>query len=171
MMRGMTGQTMHTIALALGSNLGDRLANLRKTREALARYMTVTATSPIYETAPVYVTDQPAFLNAALIAQTALDPQTLLFTIKNIERDVGRTPTFRFGPRVIDIDILFYDDLQYITPELSIPHPGLPERSFVLNPLADVASGWKHPVTGLTVRAMLEALPDADSLHPLSETF
>jgi 2-amino-4-hydroxy-6-hydroxymethyldihydropteridine diphosphokinase len=171
MMRGMPLQPLHKIALALGSNIGDRLANLRKAREALARYVTITAASPVYETAPAYVTDQPSFLNAALTGETALEPQALLFTVKNIERDVGRTPTFRFGPRVIDIDILFYGDLRLLTPELSVPHPALAERSFVLKPLADIAPDWPHPATGLTVRAMLEALPDADSLRPLDEAF
>jgi 2-amino-4-hydroxy-6-hydroxymethyldihydropteridine diphosphokinase len=170
MMRGMEIPS-HKVCFSLGSNVGDRLANLRAAHKALQRYMTVTDLSPIYETAPAYVTDQPDFLNAALTGTTALEPQALLFTIKEIEREVGRQPTFRFGPRAIDIDILFYDALQVQSAELTIPHPGLPERAFILQPLVDIAEDWPHPVTGHTVRAMLDALPDQGGVRKIDDAF
>jgi len=161
--------TPHKIALALGANIGDRLTALRAAREALARYMTITALSPIYETPPAYVTDQPVFLNAAIAGTTLLDPPTLLLTIKKIERAIGRTPTFPNGPRVIDIDILFYDDLQMRAPELTIPHPSMAERSFVLRPLADIVGEWLHPSLNISVNTMLSALPDNDGAQRISE--
>ncbi len=160
----------HKVCLSLGSNMGDRLANLRAANKALARYMTLTGVSPVYETSAAYVTDQPDFLNAAVSGHTALEPQALLFTIKQIERDIGRTPTFRYGPRIIDIDILFYDDLHMSSAELNVPHALLHERSFVLKPLADIAADWRHPVNGKTVKSMLEALPDHNDLRAINET-
>lgn len=160
---------LHKVCLSLGSNLGDRLANLRAANKALAPYVTLTNVSPIYETAPAYVTDQPYFLNAAVTGHTSLDPHALLYTVKSIERDIGRQPTYRYGPRVIDIDILFYDSLHLATPELNVPHALIAERPFVLRPLADIAAEWKHPVSGLSVRTMLDALPDQDGLRVLGE--
>jgi len=145
--------------LALGSNLGDRLDALRRTVKALSSCVDVQAVSPVYETAPAYVTEQPVFLNAVLTGTTKIEPLPLLWALKNIEREIGRTPTFRYGPRVIDIDILFYDDLVFETPELTIPHAHLHERDFVLRPLADIAPDWKHTKSGQTVTDMLGLLP------------
>ncbi len=162
-------ESPHKIALALGANIGDRLAALHAARESLAEHMSITALSPIYETPPAYVTDQPSFLNAAITGTTGLEPQALLFTVKEIERAIGRKPTFRNGPRVIDIDILFYDDLQMRTPELTIPHPLIAERAFVLRPFADIAGNWIHPVTNITVSAMLAALPADESIYVINE--
>lgn len=150
------------VCLALGSNLGDRLAALRAAKEALAPLMAVTATSPVYETAPAYALDQPRFLNAALRGTTTLDPRTLLINLKDIEREIGRRPTFRYGPRVIDIDILFYGDRQIHTTDLTIPHLLMAERIFVLKPLADIAGDWVHPGLGQTVEALCAALPNQD---------
>ncbi|HNQ66552.1 MAG TPA: 2-amino-4-hydroxy-6-hydroxymethyldihydropteridine diphosphokinase [Smithella sp.] len=155
----MTNLLPVPVALALGSNLGDRFASLRKAVEALASCVEISSASPVYETAPAYVTDQPAFLNAAVIGTTKLEPLPLLWALKNIERDVGRTPTFRYGPRVIDIDIIFYGDTILETPELILPHPRVFERDFVLKPLADIAPSWKHIKLGKTVTEMLAALP------------
>lgn len=152
----------HAVALALGSNLGDRMAALRAACVALAPFVRLGGLSPVYETAPAYVTDQPAFLNAVVLGTTALEPEILLATVKAIEREVGRQPTFRYGPRVLDIDILFYDSVRRDTPGLTLPHPRLAEREFVLRPLADVAPAWIHPVTGKTAGALLAALPNAD---------
>lgn len=159
----------HTVCLALGANMGDRLAAFRAARNALSAYMTIEAVSKIYETDPLYAMDQPVFLNAALLATTELSPQALLFTAKEIERELGRTPTFRFGPRVIDIDIVFYDDLDLHTPELTIPHLLMQERQFVLRPVADVAPNWSHPRTEKTVVAMIEEAPDKDSVRLFAE--
>ncbi len=150
------------IALSLGSNTGDRLASLKNAVEALAPYIEITAKSKIYETPPAYVSDQPAFLNAAVIGTTKLEPLALLWFLKDIESEIGRLPTFRYGPRVIDIDIVFYGDTILETPELTLPHPRLAERDFVLRPLSDIAAAWKHPQSGKTVAEMLALLPDTN---------
>lgn len=151
--------TLTPIAVALGSNLGDRLANLRAAVEAVGSIATVTAVSPVYETPAAYVTDQPAFLNATLTATTKLSPQGLLFALKHIEQDIGRQPTFRYGPRVIDLDILLYGEQTVATVELTIPHPRMAERAFVLRPLADIAPDWLHPTSGKTVATLFASLP------------
>lgn len=147
----------HTIYLALGTNLGDRLANLRAAIAALAPQARVEAESRIYETEPWGFTEQPAFLNMVLRAETDLAPADLLSFLKNLEADLGRAPTFRNGPRLIDIDILFYDDLILDTPPLIIPHPRLHERDFVLVPLADIAPDFVHPLLNQSIRALLDA--------------
>jgi 2-amino-4-hydroxy-6-hydroxymethyldihydropteridine diphosphokinase len=146
---------MALVYLALGTNLGDRAANLRAALDALAARMQVTAESDIYETAPWGVTDQPAFLNMCARAETDLAPLDLLTFIKELETTLGRVPTIRYGPRKIDIDILFYDTLILDSPPLSIPHPHLHERAFVLVPLADIAPNFVHPTIGLTVFDLL----------------
>jgi len=147
----------HVIYLALGTNLGDRPANLRAAIAALAPQARVQAESRIYETPPWGFLDQPAFLNMALCAETDLPPAELLAFLKQLESDLGRVPTFRNGPRLIDIDILFYDDLILNTPPLVIPHPRLHERDFVLVPLADIAPDLIHPVLNQSIRALLDA--------------
>jgi len=148
----------HEIYLALGTNLGDRFANLRAAIAALAPQAHVLAESRIYETPPWGFLDQPAFLNMALRAETNLPPADLLAFLKQLETDLGRQPTFRNGPRLIDIDILFYDDLILTTPPLVIPHPRLHERNFVLVPLADIAPDFVHPILRQPVRALLHTL-------------
>lgn len=153
------------IYLALGSNLGDRLANLRAAVAALPPAVTVQAESPVYETPAWGYTDQPAFLNMVLQGATALRPLPLLAQLKRLEKTLGREKTFHWGPRRIDIDILFYDDLVLETPRLSLPHPGLAERAFVLVPLADLAADLRHPVLGKTVRDLLAGV-DASGVKP-----
>lgn len=149
-------RNMATIFLALGSNLGERSAHLAQARAHLARSLTLQAASPIYETEPWGVTDQPRFLNQVVQAETDLTPKALLALVKQIEADMGRDfSTVRYGPRVIDIDILGYDDLVWQSPRLTIPHARLHERAFVLAPLHDIAPDWVHPGLGLTVTAML----------------
>ncbi|MBI4761945.1 MAG: 2-amino-4-hydroxy-6-hydroxymethyldihydropteridine diphosphokinase [Chloroflexota bacterium] len=147
----------HTVYLSLGSNLGDRAANLRQAVALLPPQMTVRAKSNIYETPPWGYTEQEAFLNQAVRAETYLEPEPLLKHIKRLEAALGRTETFRYGPRLIDIDILFYDNLILNTPLLTIPHPHLHERGFVLVPLMDIAPDHVHPLSGKSVREMLAA--------------
>ncbi len=146
----------HIIYLALGTNLGDRFANLHTTIDSLAPQVHVEAESRIYETPPWGFLDQPTFLNMALRAVTDLPPADLLVFLKQREVELGRIPTFRDGPRLIDIDILFYDDLVLNTLPLVIPHPRLHERAFVLVPLADIAPDFIHPVLNQSIRALLD---------------
>jgi 2-amino-4-hydroxy-6-hydroxymethyldihydropteridine diphosphokinase len=149
------------VYLSLGTNLGDRLANLQNALAALPPAVTVREGSPVYETQPWGVTDQPAFLNMVITGETAKQPQELLVYLKGLETRLGRKPSFRYGPRKIDIDILFYGALVLNTPGLTIPHPRLPERAFVLVPLADLAPDMLHPVLGKTVRQLLQGLDTA----------
>lgn len=154
------GDMDHDIFLALGTNLGDRLANLRAALRSLPPDVQPVSVSRVFETPPWGFADQSAFLNMAVKATTCLSPESLLSTLKQIEVQLGREPGFRWGPRLIDLDILFYDNLILDTPLLIIPHPRLHERAFVLVPLADVAPDLVHPVLCKTVR---ELLADVDS--------
>jgi 2-amino-4-hydroxy-6-hydroxymethyldihydropteridine diphosphokinase len=153
---------MHQVYLGLGSNLGDRAANLRLALAALPPAVRVERVSSLYDTAPLLVTDQPRFHNLVCVGRTALDPLELLREVKRIERWVGRRPGQRYGPRVLDIDVLFYDDLVLETPELTVPHPRLEERAFVLAPLAELAPYLRHPRLGLAISQLLQAVTDAD---------
>jgi 2-amino-4-hydroxy-6-hydroxymethyldihydropteridine diphosphokinase len=147
--------SMHIIHLALGTNLGNRTGNLRAAIESLPPSVVVQQTSRIYETQPWGVTDQPAFLNMVLQGKTHLSPLELLAYLKNSETKLGRTPTIRWGPRLIDMDILFYDDLVLDAPGLTLPHPHLHGRAFVLVPLMDIAPDHVHPVLGKSIKDLL----------------
>ena len=147
---------MHTVYLGLGSNMGDRAANLRAAVKALAPQVALLAESPVYETPPWGVETQPGFLNMAVKAETELAPAALREHVKNIERGLGRTPTYHWGPRLIDIDILLYEDLIVDTPDLVIPHAQMHKRPFVLVPLASIAPDVVHPALGLSMRELLQ---------------
>jgi 2-amino-4-hydroxy-6-hydroxymethyldihydropteridine diphosphokinase len=153
---------MHTIYIGLGSNLGDRLANLNSAIDALPPSVNPMVLSPVYETAPWGYTDQPAFLNQAIRAETSLLPLDLLKHLKSVETSLGRRPSFRYGPRLIDLDILFYDNLILKSSDLIIPHPRLQERAFMLIPLADLAPDLCHPILGKTVQQMLDEVDSRD---------
>ena len=154
------------IYLALGSNLGDRVANLENARKALAPKVTLIRESPIYVTPPWGYTDQPDFLNQVIEVETLLHPIPLLHKLKEIEADMGREATFRNGPRIIDLDILFYGQEVYKGELLQIPHPRLQERAFVLVPLNDLAPDFVHPVLNESVREMLTKV-DSTGVKPL----
>ena len=145
----------HVIYLALGTNLGDRSANLKQAIAALTPQMEVKAKSPVYETPPWGFEDQPKFLNQVIKATTYLDPEPLLKHLKRLEVALGRKESFLNGPRLIDIDLLFYNNLVVDKPSLVIPHPRLHERGFVLLPLMDLAPDLVHPVKKKSVREML----------------
>ena len=151
----MTNFDKHIVYLSLGSNLGERDENLKAAITALSPQMVVKAKSHVYETLPWGYEDQPQFLNQVIKAQTYLEPEPLLKHLKRLEVALGRRASFRNGPRLIDIDILFYDELILNTPSLTIPHPHLHERGFVLLPMMDIAPELVHPVTKKTVREMV----------------
>lgn len=160
---------MQTIYLGLGTNLGDRAANLQAAVTGLAENLRVTAVSPIYETPPWGITDQPDFLNMCLTVETDLPPYELLALLKNLEKEIGRVPGTRWGPRLIDIDLLFYANQIIQTEKLTLPHPQLPQRAFVLRPLADIAPDFVHPVLGQTIAA-LAANVDDEGIRPFNPT-
>jgi len=145
----------HTIYLALGSNLDNRLANLKNAISNLTPQLVLKKKSPVYETPPWGHTDQPNFLNQVVQAETYLEPENLLKHLKRLETALGRVPSFENGPRLIDIDILFYDDMAFNTPTLVIPHPRLQERGFVLVPLNDIAPDLMHPELRKSVKEMM----------------
>jgi 2-amino-4-hydroxy-6-hydroxymethyldihydropteridine diphosphokinase len=145
----------HTVYIALGTNLGNRLDNLQAAIQSMPPEVIVLAESHIYETPPWGYEDQPAFLNMVIKAETELEPEQLLQYLKELETELGREQSFHWGPRLIDLDILFYDDLVLDTPPLVIPHPRLHERAFVLVPLMDLAPELIHPVFKKSVRELI----------------
>jgi 2-amino-4-hydroxy-6-hydroxymethyldihydropteridine diphosphokinase len=145
----------HIVYLALGTNLGDRSGNLKQAIAALTPQLDVKAKSQVYETPPWGFEEQPRFLNQVVKANTYLDPEPLLKHLKRLEVALGRQESFPNGPRLIDMDLLFYDDLVLNKPSLVIPHPRLHERGFVLLPLMDIAPNLVHPVQQKTVQELM----------------
>lgn len=146
--------------LGLGSNLGDREANIQEalTRLADSGEALVVNVSELYETAPAYVLDQPDFINACAVIAVEIEAEALLDLLLTVEADMGRVRQVDKGPRIIDLDILFYGDQVINSPRLTIPHPAMHERTFVLEPLAELAPQLKHPKTRVSVAEMLAAL-------------
>ena len=161
---------MQAIYLGLGTNLGDRAANLQAAVIGLAKELVITAVSPLYQTAPWGVTDQPDFINMCLAAETELSAIELLTFIKDLEVEIGRLPSKRWGPRLIDIDLLFYANQILETENLKIPHPELAERAFVLCPLADIAPNFVHPVLRQTIAALAAKVGD-EGIRPFAPKF
>lgn len=152
----------HTVYIALGSNLGNRLSNLKNAISNFTPQMEVKKKSPVYETPPWGYADQLTFLNQVVMVHTYLEPEDLLDHLKRLEVVLGREPTFQNGPRLIDMDILFYDDVEIDSPPLQIPHPRLHQRGFVLVPLHDLAPELIHPALG---KSVTEMLLDVDRLN------
>jgi 2-amino-4-hydroxy-6-hydroxymethyldihydropteridine diphosphokinase len=158
----------HNVYLSLGSNLGDRVKNLRDAIAVLRKAgVDVTRISSIYETEPVDYLDQPWFLNCAVEAETELPAIALLKGLRQIEADMGSNKLVPKGPRLIDLDILLYGDEVIETPELQVPHPRMHLRRFVLKPLAEIAPNVRHPVSGLSATEMLANSPDKSTVQKL----
>jgi len=154
-----------TTFLLLGANLGDRVLTLRRAADLIAqRVGTVTQWSRLYETAPWGVTDQPSFLNQVLVVDTALAPEAVLDQTQAIEHELGRVRLNRWGARLIDIDLLYYDQLRLQTDRLTVPHPFLHERRFTLVPLAEVAPDFQHPILAKTSVALLASCTDTSEV-------
>jgi 2-amino-4-hydroxy-6-hydroxymethyldihydropteridine diphosphokinase len=147
------------VYLSLGSNLGGRAANLRHAIAELMREGSIAATSSFYETEPVELTDQPWFLNCAVALDTEANPDDLLRYLLTIEKRMGRERTEPKGPRIIDLDILLFGNAVVKLPGLTIPHPALHQRRFVLAPLAEIAPDVRHPILQLSMQELLEQLP------------
>ena len=146
----------HIVYLALGSNMGNRLSNLKAAVLNLTPQMTVKQKSSVYETPPWGFTEQDAFLIQVVKVTTYLEPEPLLRHLKRMETALGRVPNFQNGPRVIDIDILFFDKMIINTPPLVVPHPRLHERAFVLVPLAEIEPDFVHPILQRPINKILE---------------
>ena len=155
--------------LLLGSNVGERLGNLKTALNLIDDEIApVIERSSVYETKPWGNENQPSFLNQVIVIETQVEPAVLLKKLKSVERTVGRKRTDKWGPRVIDIDILLMDDLIYKSEKLSIPHPQLHKRRFTLVPLAEIAAKDIHPEFELTIQELLSVCKDELEVHVFS---
>ena len=157
------------VYLGLGSNLGDRKTNLEKALQLLGQRLTIRQVSSLYQTEPVGNKEQPMFFNAVCRAETDLGPLQLLSLIKGIEAALGRVPSFAGGPRSIDVDILLYGDLSMETADLTIPHPRMAERAFVLIPLLELTPELVHPVSGESVKDLVVAVQGQQGVEKVGE--
>jgi 2-amino-4-hydroxy-6-hydroxymethyldihydropteridine diphosphokinase len=154
-----------TVFIGLGSNLGDRVAYLREAVQRLRAIVKVEKVSQLYVAAPLGYVRDDAFVNAAMQAKTTLKPMQLIEMMQAIEVSMGRRPGVQYGPRPIDLDLLFYDLIQMETRKLTIPHPLIPQRAFVLKPLVEIAPNLMHPVLYYTVSQLLQDTDDADQVQ------
>ena len=154
-----------TAYIGLGANLGQRERTLREAVRRIAQLGEITAVSSLYETEPVGFREQPSFLNAVVALETALDPAELMRELLAIEQAMGRQRTFRNAPRTLDLDVLLVDGIVVEAPGLTLPHPRMHERAFVLVPLAEIAPELVHPVQRQTVSELLDELPDASGVR------
>ncbi|NWF98975.1 MAG: 2-amino-4-hydroxy-6-hydroxymethyldihydropteridine diphosphokinase [Nitrospirae bacterium] len=150
---------MSTVYLGIGSNLGDRVDNCKRAIELLKEEgIIIQKESSIYETEPWGVKEQPIFVNMVIEAETVMEPFDLLRVLKNIEKKMGRKETFHWGPRIIDLDILLYDNMVINNEKLNIPHKNMHERYFVLKPLSEIAGDIRHPVLQLNIKELLQRI-------------
>ncbi len=156
---------MGTVYLGIGSNLGDREANLKGALDALSGQVEIEKISSIYETEPVGYAEQPWFLNLVCRGETGMEPLDLLSLAKRIEAQMGRQESFRNAPRPVDIDIIFFDDRMIETEGLIVPHPRVGERGFVLIPLAQIAPELIHPGNGKSIKNLLSELEGSEQVR------
>jgi 2-amino-4-hydroxy-6-hydroxymethyldihydropteridine diphosphokinase len=157
-------EDVHVVFLGLGANLGERLLQLQRAVNLLRERMEILAISSVYDTSPMLVTDQPRFLNLVCEAATSLGPEELLALLKSTEIQLGRVAGPRYGPRFLDIDLLLYDELIVASPSLTVPHPRMLERAFVLLPLAEIAPSLRHPVSHIEMATLAKDVAGADVL-------
>jgi GTP cyclohydrolase-4 len=155
------------VYLGLGTNMGDRQANLEQALGLIGERLHIDRVSSVYETEPVGYEDQPSFLNAVCRVTTDIGPLQLLSLVKGIEAGMGRVPNFTNGPRPIDIDIILYGDLVMVDPELTIPHPRMGERAFVLVPLMEIAPDIVHPFSGESIGDMMAKVGGVDGVKKI----
>ncbi|MFM8448829.1 MAG: 2-amino-4-hydroxy-6-hydroxymethyldihydropteridine diphosphokinase [Haliscomenobacter sp.] len=161
----------HRTYLGLGTNLGDRSQHLSHALQALQQQVgTCLHQSSVYVSAPWGLSDQPDFYNQVALFATSLSPEDLLQVILRIEKEMGRVRETKWGQRLIDIDILFYDDLIINRPNLTIPHPFIHERNFVLIPLLELAAGYQHPVLQRSIASLAQLSKDPLPVQPLPDT-
>src|ERR1700741_117035 len=153
------------VILGLGANLGDPLHQLGAAMDALATFVGDLQASSVYRTEPVGFAAQPDFCNLVVRGTTMLSAEELLERVLEVEAELGRERSFRNAPRTMDVDVLAYGRLVLQTPSLTLPHPGIPTRGFVLHPLAEVAPEWVHPVLGKTARELLTAAPPLERVE------
>ncbi len=161
--------TDFSYALSLGSNLGDRADNLHRAVQSLDSIAKKIRMSRIYETAPMYVAEQPMFLNMAVTLVSCCEPELFLQKLKALEQDLGRIAEIRHGPRLVDMDIILCGDMMLESAVLTVPHSGFRERDFVLRPLAEIAADWIDPKTGQSV-AELAKMVRSDTVQLYEKT-
>jgi len=160
---------MVPVVIALGSNLGDSMGHMRRALGELQATISDVKASRVYRTAPMYVTDQPAYLNAAVMGFTELGPLRLLNELKRIERAIGREVRSRYGPREIDLDLVSYGALAYVGTTLQVPHPKSAERRFVLAPMADIAPDLKLATVGTVSELLAQTECQAEDVVPIKD--
>lgn len=157
--------------VAMGANLGDRLGTLRLAVDLLGRLGTVEAVSSVYETEPVGYADQPSFLNMVVGLETSLEPVVLMQSLLDIEQELGRIRSFQNAPRTLDLDLLLFGDRVTAEPMLTLPHPRMRERAFVLVPLTEIAADALDPINGQTIETLLGKLGDVSGVRVFAPPF
>ena len=158
---------METVYISIGSNLGNREKSCRLAIEGISEFAKVSAVSSMYETEPVGYEEQPIFINCAIEIETDLSPHKLLDKLHSIENRLGRVREIKWGPRIIDLDIIFYGNEVVNDPDLTIPHPEAHKRRFVLEPLDEIAPTLEHPVLRQSIRELLASLRDHHKVEKL----